>query len=169
MRMIEGCQRCCACSYKPKALRKGPCKCHCRCYGFFRYSSWGCSKEDMPSFEKGDITILYRDRIRVFYSRVQQALMEGYTDFKQLQFSNKKGFLYSFTGLRGDAKRMYKSIMSGQEQRVRLVKAPTPKEQAKYLEEADVVVWACGYQTNPITVKDIDSKVIQMSAKVPFT
>ena len=55
---------------------------------------------------------------------------------------------------------MYKAIKSGTEKRVRLVKAPTPAEQAKYLEGADLVVWACGYQTNRIPVKDIDNKVI---------
>ena len=64
---------------------------------------------------------------------------------------------------------MYKAIMSGAEKRVRLVKAPTAAEQAKYLESADLVVWACGYQTNRIPIKDIDNKVISMSTKVPFT
>lgn len=64
---------------------------------------------------------------------------------------------------------MYKAIQSGAEKRVRLVKAPTPADQEKYLESADIVIWACGYQTNRIPVKDIDNKVIQMSAKVPFT
>ena len=71
--------------------------------------------------------------------------MDGYQDYKQLNYSNKNGFLYSFTGLRGDAKRMYKGIMNGTEKRVRLVKAAKPKDQAKYLEGADLVIWACGY------------------------
>ena len=117
-------------------------------------------ESDLPAFGAADITILYRDRIRVFYSRVHQAQADNYTDYKQLSFSNKNGFLYSFTGLRGDAKRMYKRIMSGEEKRVRLVKAPTPADQTKYLEGADLVIWACGYQTNRITVKDIDNKPI---------
>lgn len=56
----------------------------CRCYGFFRYSDWGIEKSDLPKFDESDITILYRDRIRVFYSRVQQAQTDGYQDFKQL-------------------------------------------------------------------------------------
>ena len=50
-----------------------------------------------------------------------------------------------------------------------MVQAKTAAEQAKYVEGADLVVWACGYQTNRIPVKDIDGKVISMSAKVPFT
>jgi len=52
---------------------------------------------------------------------------------------------------------------------VRLVKAMTPAEQAKHIEGADLVIWACGYQTNKIPIKDIDNKFVQMSAKVPFT
>ena len=32
-----------------------------------------------------------------------------------------------------------------------------------------MVVWACGYQTNKIPIKDIDNKFVQMQQKVPFT
>jgi hypothetical protein len=64
---------------------------------------------------------------------------------------------------------MYKNIMQKRETRVKLVKAPTAKEQAKYVEKANLVIWACGYETNYIPVKDIDNRIIQMSAKVPFT
>jgi hypothetical protein len=63
---------------------------------------------DLMKEEGAYIKILYRDRIKVFYSRVKEAEFDGYTDFKALNFSNKNGFLYSFTGLRGDAKKLYK-------------------------------------------------------------
>jgi hypothetical protein len=33
-------------------------------------------------------------------------------------FSNKNGFLYSFSGLRGDARILYKDIKKGKEKRV---------------------------------------------------
>ena len=45
---------------------------------------------------------------------------------------------------------MYKKIVKGEERRVKLVKAPTIDDQAKYLEKADLVIWAAGYQTNAI-------------------
>lgn len=80
---------------------------------------------DIMAMEGASIKILYRDRIKVFYSKVKEAEFDGYTDFKQLCFSNKNGFLYSFTGLRGDAKRLYKKIMKGEEKRVKIVKAET--------------------------------------------
>jgi len=72
----------------------------------------------LDHIENGSIKILYRDRIKVFYSQVKNAEFDGYTDFKALNFSNKNGYLYSFTGLRGDAKKLYKSIMKGDEKRV---------------------------------------------------
>ena len=72
-RTIQNCNRCCVCHYRPKKERKGPCACVCKCYGFFKYADWGVDSSDMPNWEVGDITILYRDRIRVFYSRVHQA------------------------------------------------------------------------------------------------
>ena len=72
--------------------------------------------------------LLYRDKIKVFYSKVQTAELDGYTDFKQLCFSNKNGYLYSFTGLRGDARKLYKQVAKGQEKRIQLVKAVTPEE-----------------------------------------
>jgi hypothetical protein len=74
--------------------------------------------EQLSQESGASIKILYRDRIKVFYSKVKDAEFDGYTDFKQLCFSNKNGFLYSFTGLRGDAKRLYKRIMKGEEKRI---------------------------------------------------
>ena len=88
---------------------------------------------------------MYRDKIKVFYNRVETAVQDGYKDFKDHQFTNKNGFLYSFTGLRGDAKRMYKKIVKGEENRVKLVKAPTIDDQAEHLEKADLIIWAAGY------------------------
>ena len=80
----------------------------------------------MPEFGDADIKILYRDRIRVFYSKVESAQKDGYHDFNETCFSRKKGYLYSFTGLRGDAKKLYKEITKGEEKRVALVKCATP-------------------------------------------
>jgi hypothetical protein len=57
----------------------------------------------------------------------------------------KDGYIYSFTGLRGDAKNLYKKIISGEDQRSKLVKAISSKEQLVHVQEADIVIWACGY------------------------
>ena len=71
------------------------------------------------------IKILHKDQIKVFYRRVQDAINDGYSHFDKREFSNNKGYLYSFTGLRGDAKELYRSVAQGREHRVRFVEAKT--------------------------------------------
>ena len=111
---ILDCQLCCGCETKSK----NSCDCVCKCYGFFKYEPTEFDYKEMPNFEAGDIKILYRENIRVFYNKVQFAQQDGYKEYKQSVFSNKNGYLYSFTGLRGDAKTLYKSIKEGKERRV---------------------------------------------------
>ena len=132
LKTIENCNKCCTCSYlrKEKIIGKSDkCSCVCRCFGYFKYADWGFDySNDMPNFEAGSIKILYRDKIKVFYNRVSAAAADGYNEYKPTTFSNKNGYLYSFTGLRGDAKRLYKSIVKNEEKRVRLILAPTPED-----------------------------------------
>ena len=117
---IPGCRYCCFCN------RKNTCKCVCACFGDFKYKDWDFDYSLLPS--DISIKILYRDKIKVFYSTVNQAKIDGYKDFNPQLFSRKDGYLYSYTGIRGNAKALYKRVMSGREQRIKLVKAETPKE-----------------------------------------
>ena len=55
--------------------------------------------------------------------------------------------------------------LTPEEKRIELVKAPTIEDQRKYIEDADLIIWACGYQSNPIKVKDNDGKLINLQAK----
>ena len=98
-----------------------------------------------------------------------QARKDGYHDFDPSVFTKDSGFLYSYSGLRGNAKTLYKSVVSGKENRIQLVKAPTSKEQEKYVQDADLVIWACGYQTNKIPIKNQEGKEITLSQSIPFT
>jgi hypothetical protein len=41
--------------------------------------------------------------------------------------------------------------------------------QREHVENADLVIWACGYQTNRIPIKDYEGRDIGLSQKVPFT
>lgn len=61
----------------------------------------------MPDFGKGSIKIIHREHIKVFYNKVKDAEDDGYASYKPEDFSNKDAHLYSFTGLRGDAKTLY--------------------------------------------------------------
>lgn len=131
---------------------------------------WGFEKtKDFPKFEDGQITILYKERIKIFYGKVSKAVEDGYTDYKPHCFKNKNGYLYSFTGLRGDARKLYKDIIDQNEKRVKLVKADTWDAQQKYIDSADYVILACGYQTNKISIKSADGKEIKLEARVPGT
>ena len=89
--------------------------------------------------------------------------MDGYQEFEADKFSKKEGYLYSFTGLRGDAKELYLRIMRGQEKRVKLIQARDSEEQKQYVDRADLLVWSCGYQTNKIPIKDTDRKKLALS------
>lgn len=105
MKQNPDCNDCCSC----KNAAKKNCTCVCKCFGFFQYDEWGHDEADLPThFTNGSIKMIYRDKIRVFYSTVQNALNDGYKEFSESVFSNKRGFVYSYTGLRGDAKFLYK-------------------------------------------------------------
>ena len=166
------------------SLPKG-CACVCKCFGFFQYDEWPnllseeASKQlELPEFGEGDIQIVYRDRIRVFFKNEKDASTAQYAQTRNkspekvdndISAKKKGGCLYSFSGLRGDAKRLYLDVAEGTEKRVALVKAPTVPEQREVIEGADLVVWACGYQTNQIPIYDVNKKELTLSQKVPNT
>lgn len=49
------------------------------------------------------------------------------------------------------------------------MKAESPEAQKPYVDEADIVIWACGYQTNVIKIHDVNKKELSLSQKVPNT
>ena len=51
----------------------------------------------------------------MFYPKVSDAAKDDYRSFAPGSFSKPGGFLYAFTGLRGDAKCLYLQIKKGQE------------------------------------------------------
>lgn len=123
---LANCKVCCSCKQS-----ESKCKiCVCKCFGFFEFNEWRAQEvfkefKDSKPLRFGDeideVIILYRDDIKVFYQRVQEAIKDGYTCFDKSDFQNENGYLYSFTGLRGDAKELYRSIAKGKETRVKLV------------------------------------------------
>ena len=164
------CGECCSCS-EAKKTKNPKCDCLCKCWGYFKHQDWDFDHDtDLAThFEEGSIKILYREKIRVFYGTVNQAKADGYTDFNEHIFSNPRGFVYSYTGLRGDAKWLYRQVKQGHEKRVAFVLAATPALQAEHIRNADLVIWACGYQTNKIPIKDHEGKEISLSQRVALT
>ena len=108
------------------------------------------------------ISILHRSPIRVFYGSEREASLDGYEDYSSV---NRTGQVHAFGGLRGDAKALYRRIRRGQETRVRLFHVK-PKGSAtlirRVLEEATVIVWACGYASREIPIYDIRGRRISL-------
>lgn len=80
------------------------------------------------------------------YSTVSQAQQDKYYDFDPKLDVSKGGIVYPFTGLRGDAKELYRKIKRNQEDRVLLVRADTVEEQAVEMNQSDIVIFSCGYE-----------------------
>jgi hypothetical protein len=52
---------------------------------------------------------------------------------------------------------------------VKLIQARDNEEQRPYVEQADILIWSCGYQTNKIPIKDTDRRKLAFSQKVENT
>eukprot|EP00602_Paraphysomonas_sp_CaronLab_P005741 CAMPEP_0185032342 /NCGR_PEP_ID=MMETSP1103-20130426/20321_1 /TAXON_ID=36769 /ORGANISM="Paraphysomonas bandaiensis, Strain Caron Lab Isolate" /LENGTH=1063 /DNA_ID=CAMNT_0027568195 /DNA_START=198 /DNA_END=3389 /DNA_ORIENTATION=+ len=96
------------------------------------------------------IYIIHRTAVKVFYSCKKDADKDKYTSYDGV---NKQGQIHAFSGLRGDAKNLYRNIRTGIETRVRMlaVGADGTHHQTMYTrlcDEAHVIIWACGYGAN---------------------
>jgi lysine/ornithine N-monooxygenase len=133
----------------------------CKCFGTITDRNWYIGKQSIADQVDVNIKILYRDHIRVFYSTEQDAINDGYTCYNKREALNKQGRVYPFIGIRGDAKELYKKITRGEEKRIQLTK--TFDDQFDYIKEADIIIWACGYNTNSIPIKDFRGHNIDLS------
>jgi len=69
----------------------------------------------VPRMAKGSIKIIYRDKVRVFYHSVKEAKLDNYHDYDPKDYPKDSAILYGYTGLRGDAKELHRSILRGEE------------------------------------------------------
>ena len=103
--------------------------------------------------------------MKVFYINAAAARKDGYTDFDTKKFPRDSSIVYGYTGLRGDAKELYKKIGKGEEKRVQIIEAPTVSEQEKFVNEADIVIWATGYQSSKIPIFNWKEQRIKLSSQ----
>jgi lysine/ornithine N-monooxygenase len=132
----------------------------CKCFGAVNDRNWNLCKQSLAEQVDIEIKMLYRDHIRVFYGTEQDAVNDGYTAYNKREALSKQGKVYPFIGIRGDAKELYKRIVRGDEKRIKLIK--TWDDQLDYIKDADIVIWACGYNTNSITVKDFRGHNVEL-------
>lgn len=124
--------------------------------------------EDEIRFEPRSITQIHRSPIRCYYQTQKEAEADGFGFCP----TDRSGAVNTFTGLREDAKRLYKDIRSGKENRIRFcqVKAGgSTKVQEKAFDEADVIIWSCGYGTNAVPIYNatgIELPVVNGSGQV---
>ncbi|GMF17897.1 unnamed protein product [Phytophthora fragariaefolia] len=98
-------------------------------------------------FHAKDIMILHRSPIRCYYGTKKEAEADG-ADASRV---DRSGCVNTFTGLREDAKRLFKSVTGGREVRVRLLQVNQQGSQAivdKAYAVAGAIVWGAGYKTN---------------------
>lgn len=98
-------------------------------------------------FNAKDIMILHRSPIRCYYGTKKEAEADG-ADASRV---DRSGCVNTFTGLREDAKRLFKSVTAGREMRVRLFQVNQQGSQAitdKAYAAAGAIVWGAGYKTN---------------------
>lgn len=71
--------------------------------------------------------ILYRDKIKVYYSSQAAAHGDEYYDGDNQGrlTTSSSGIVFPFTGIRGDAKELWRRARKGQESRLQLVRADT--------------------------------------------
>ena len=137
------------------------------CFGKIIDKNWDLPENDdhNNSFQNDiEVLILYRDHIKVHYPSEKDALDDNYTIYEKKDAVNKNGNVYPFIGLRGDAKELYRNIIKGNENRVKLVKAESWEEQKKIISQEDcAVIWACGYETLNIPVTDNKGNLIELN------
>ncbi|KAG7384589.1 E3 ubiquitin-protein ligase arih2 [Phytophthora pseudosyringae] len=115
-------------------------------------TSLTCTSGDTSSpkstiFNPKSIMILHRSPIRCYYGSKKEAEADG-ADASRV---DRSGCVNTFTGLREDAKRLFKSVTSGREVRVRLFQVNQQGSQAitdKAYATAGAIVWGAGYKTN---------------------
>ena len=89
-----------------------------------------------------------RDKVKVFYNSIEAASQDNYKDFDRRLDVTRGGIVYPFTGIRGDAKELYRLIQQGKEERVKIIRVADLKDQMNYLKAAKIVIIATGYETN---------------------
>ncbi|KAJ0397549.1 hypothetical protein ATCC90586_007727 [Pythium insidiosum] len=98
------------------------------------------------SFQPKDITILHRSAIRCYYASRKEAETDG-ADASRV---DRTGCVNTFTGLREDAKALFKDIKAGRETRVRLFQV-NPRGSSNLAtmayDSAQAIVWAGGYSS----------------------
>lgn len=137
-------------------------------------SAWTLlNKTQGLNFSDGDITILHRNPLKLFYPSREAALSEGYTDFTDDDFCPVTQRLYRLAGFRLDSRELLMRIWGmrpeSPEQRVRLQRLDPqhddPQAIRALLEEAELIIPAFGYRPNVVPIYEADGAPVALLAQ----
>ena len=135
-------------------------------------SAWTLLNKSGLDFGEGDITILHREKLKLFYPSKEAALEEGYTDFNDDDICPLTGRVYRLAGFRYDSRELLMRIWGvgnrEAEKRVRLMRLAADGSDAgevrRLLDEAAVIITAFGYRPASIPVFDAEGSEVPLSA-----
>lgn len=140
-----------------------PCTCanyysnsKCVCFGDINNLNWQSTNK--TPIENIEITIVYKDHVKVYYPTEREALNDGYNVYDPAKAVNKNSNVYPFIGIRGDAKELYRNIVNGKEKRVSLLKCARQEDMLKLINKNTIVIWAGGYTSNLIPIYERKEK-----------
>ena len=134
-------------------------------------TAWTLLNKVNVSFGAGDITILHRDKLKLFYMSKEAAWQDGYTDFNDNDLCPVTQRVYRLGGLRLESRKLLMQIwgmLPGEmERRVRLEKLNQADQASaahikQLFDDADIVIPAFGYEPNIMPVLDADGQPINL-------
>lgn len=133
------------------------------------FSVAGLLLGDMPEwyFAEGDIAIMHRSRIKLYYDSIGHAEADGYTDFDSDDICPQTKRIYRVGGLRGAAKELYRRVARSPgcapESRVRLIASSgSATEWPIDWPGVGAVVFASGYKLREVPFFDRDGREITL-------
>jgi cation diffusion facilitator CzcD-associated flavoprotein CzcO len=122
----------------------------------------GVVLQRMPSLhlQAGAVTLLHRKPLRLFYESVNEALADGYTDFRPSDVCRLTGRVYRLGGLRLKSRKLIMGVLGvgprPADDRLRLLRLEPRKfaEARAVLDGADLIVAAFGYRPRLLPVYD---------------
>lgn len=100
------------------------------------------------------IKILNKSPVKVYYESGIQAKKEGYSVGQTDIIDDQNGAINRYTGIRGNAKQIYKEILEGKYKNIKIF--TNDKNEEKNLHDSDKIIQCFGYEPNQVPI--VDSK-----------
>jgi hypothetical protein len=120
-------------------------------------------------FGEGGVTLFHRRKLRVYYTSVDEALAEGYTEFGTADLCPLTNRVYRLAGLRLDSRELLMQVRGiggrAPEPRMKMHQLlPDDADAVRLIDSADLVVAALGYRPNALPILDESGARISLFA-----